>query len=44
MHTGWMRASEHKFAPTRISISSDYFLRGVKQATMGLYPLKLSEV
>ena len=30
-HTGWIRASEHKFAPTRVFMSSDYFLRGVKQ-------------
>ena len=44
VHTGWIRASEHKFAATRVFMSSDYSLRRVRDATMGLYPLRLSGI
>ena len=44
LHTGWIRASEHKFAATRVFMSSDYSLRRVRDATMGLYPLRLSGI
>ena len=43
-YTAHWLASEHKFAPTRVFMSSDHFLRGIKQGTMCLCPSKLSEI
>ena len=35
---GWIRASKEKFAPWRVFMSSDYFMRGTKQTAMCFYP------